>query len=43
MWTFIVVTFCFFSLGQSKLPGYILPILPIIAVISGGQIASRER
>ena len=41
MWTFVVVTFCFFSLGQSKLPGYILPILPIIAVISGGQIASR--
>jgi 4-amino-4-deoxy-L-arabinose transferase-like glycosyltransferase len=41
MWTFIVVTFCFFSLGQSKLPGYILPILPIIAVISGGQIISR--
>ncbi|MDX2428072.1 MAG: phospholipid carrier-dependent glycosyltransferase [Xanthomonadales bacterium] len=41
MWTFVVVTFCFFSLGQSKLPGYILPVLPIIAVISGGQIASR--
>jgi 4-amino-4-deoxy-L-arabinose transferase-like glycosyltransferase len=43
MWTFVVVTFAFFSLGQSKLPGYILPILPIIAVISGGQIASRGR
>lgn len=41
MWTFIAVTFCFFSLGQSKLPGYILPILPILAVISGGQIVSR--
>jgi 4-amino-4-deoxy-L-arabinose transferase-like glycosyltransferase len=41
MWTFVVVTFCFFSLGQSKLPGYILPILPIIAVISGGRIASK--
>lgn len=41
MWTFIVVTFCFFSLAQSKLPGYILPILPMIAVISGGQIVSR--
>lgn len=39
MWTFIVVTFCFFSLGQSKLPGYILPILPIIAILSGRQIA----
>jgi 4-amino-4-deoxy-L-arabinose transferase-like glycosyltransferase len=43
MWTFVVVTFCFFSLGQSKLPGYILPVLPMIAVISGGQIASRDR
>ncbi len=41
MWTFVVVTFCFFSLGQSKLPGYILPILPIIAVISGRRIASK--
>ncbi len=41
MWTFVVVTFCFFSLGQSKLPGYILPVLPVIAVLSGGQIASR--
>ena len=41
MWTFVVVTFCFFSLGQSKLPGYILPVLPVIAMISGGQIASR--
>jgi len=41
MWTFAVVTFCFFSLGQSKLPGYILPILPIIAVIAGGRIASK--
>jgi len=43
MWTFVVVTFCFFSLGQSKLPGYILPILPIIAVISGGQITSTGK
>ncbi|MFC1776517.1 phospholipid carrier-dependent glycosyltransferase [Pseudomonadota bacterium] len=43
MWTFVVVTFCFFSLGQSKLPGYILPILPVIAIIAGGQIAHRDR
>ena len=43
MWTFVVVTFCFFSLGQSKLPGYILPILPLIAVLSGGQIDRRGR
>jgi len=43
MWTFVVVTFCFFSLGQSKLPGYILPVLPLIAIIAGGQIAQRGR
>jgi len=43
MWTFVVVTFVFFSLGQSKLPGYILPILPIIAVLAGGQVAIRGR
>ncbi len=43
MWTFIVVTFCFFSIGQSKLPGYILPILPVIAILSGGQIATGQR
>jgi len=43
MWTFVVVTFLFFSLGQSKLPGYILPILPIIAILSGGQIAANKR
>ena len=43
MWTFVVVTFCFFSLGQSKLPGYILPILPIIAVLSGGQVVIKGR
>jgi len=43
MWTFAVVTFCFFSMGQSKLPGYILPILPVIAVMAAGQIASGGR
>lgn len=43
MWTFAVVTFVFFSLGQSKLPGYILPILPVIAVMSGGRLASGQR
>lgn len=43
LWTFIVVTFCFFSFGQSKLPGYILPILPIIAILAGGQLANKEQ
>ncbi|MBT8071748.1 MAG: glycosyltransferase family 39 protein [Gammaproteobacteria bacterium] len=43
MWTFAVVTFCFFSLGQSKLPGYILPILPVIAILAGKQIKETGR
>ncbi|MGA9574778.1 MAG: phospholipid carrier-dependent glycosyltransferase [Lysobacterales bacterium] len=43
MWTFIVVTFCFYSIGQSKLPGYILPILPVIAILSGVRIASDKQ
>jgi len=43
MWTFVVVTFCFFSLGHSKLPGYILPILPVIAILSGGQVKNLWR
>ena len=43
MWTFVVVTFCFFSLGQSKLPGYILPVLPVIAILSGVRITSGNQ
>ncbi|MGA9573877.1 MAG: phospholipid carrier-dependent glycosyltransferase [Lysobacterales bacterium] len=39
LWVFVIVTFIFYSLGQSKLPAYILPIFPVIAVISGGQIS----
>ncbi len=39
LWTFAVVTFCFYSLGQSKLPGYILPVIPVIAIISGRHMA----
>lgn len=43
MWTFITATFCFFSLGKSKLPGYILPVLPLIAILSGRWMTSAER
>jgi len=42
LWTFAVFTFVFFSLGQSKLPGYILPMLPVLAVLSGAHLSRLE-
>lgn len=42
LWAFAVVTFCFYSLGQSKLPGYILPIFPVIAILSGERLSRTE-
>lgn len=41
LWTFAVVVFVFFSLGQSKLPSYILPMIPAIAILAGQRLASR--
>ncbi|MGD2171160.1 MAG: glycosyltransferase family 39 protein [Gammaproteobacteria bacterium] len=35
LWVFIVLTFVFFSLGDSKLPSYIQPIMPILALLAG--------
>ena len=37
--TFIVVVFVFFSAGHSKLPPYILPLLPVLAILAGRHIA----
>jgi len=42
IWTFAVVTFIFFSLGQSKLPGYILPVFPAIAILTGRQLSCKQ-
>jgi len=39
-WT--VVPFVFFSLSQSKLPGYILPIVPPIALLIAKEISQPE-
>jgi 4-amino-4-deoxy-L-arabinose transferase-like glycosyltransferase len=41
LWSFAVVTFVFFSLGGSKLPPYILPIMPVIAILAAGRMAGR--
>ncbi len=43
LWTFVVFTLAFFSLGQSKLPGYILPVIPVIAVLSSGHLSQVKR
>jgi len=39
LWTFVVFTLVFFSLSQSKLPAYILPVVPVLAILSGGRLA----
>jgi len=35
---FAVVVFVFFSAGHSKLPAYILPMLPVLAVVAGKRL-----
>ena len=46
LWVTAVVTLVFFSLSRAKLPGYILPAFPPLAVLTGGILAgwasSRE-
>lgn len=37
-----VVIFVFFSLSSSKLPSYILPIFPALALVIGNQLASMS-
>jgi 4-amino-4-deoxy-L-arabinose transferase-like glycosyltransferase len=44
-WIWAVVPIVFFSFSESKLPGYILPIFPALAVIIGAEVErflSRE-
>jgi 4-amino-4-deoxy-L-arabinose transferase-like glycosyltransferase len=44
-WIWAVVPIVFFSFSESKLPGYILPIFPALAVIIGAEVerfVSRE-
>jgi 4-amino-4-deoxy-L-arabinose transferase-like glycosyltransferase len=37
---FTVFVLLFFSLGQSKLASYILPVMPVVAVLAGRQMAA---
>ena len=36
---FTIFVLVFFSLGQSKLASYILPVMPVVAVLAGRQLA----
>jgi len=42
MWVFIVATFVFFSLAHSKLPAYILPVFPFVAILAAKRIAKLK-
>jgi 4-amino-4-deoxy-L-arabinose transferase-like glycosyltransferase len=41
-WVYIVLTFVFFSIAESKLPAYILPIMPVVALLAGKRLASKK-
>jgi 4-amino-4-deoxy-L-arabinose transferase-like glycosyltransferase len=41
LWTWCVVTFCFFSASDSKLVPYILPIFPALAVLMAAATEAR--
>ncbi len=43
LWSFVAVTFVFFSLGDSKLPAYILPVMPVVAVLAAQRMAEAKR
>ncbi len=42
IWVYAAFIFVFFSLGHSKLPAYIVPIFPMLAVLAGRALARRE-
>jgi 4-amino-4-deoxy-L-arabinose transferase-like glycosyltransferase len=42
LWTYVVFIFAFFSLGRSKLPTYLLPVLPPLALLIGQHIAEAR-
>ncbi|WP_428633378.1 phospholipid carrier-dependent glycosyltransferase [Sedimenticola sp.] len=42
LWVFVVFVLFFFSFSNSKLPPYILPALPIVAILAGRRIAATR-
>ena len=43
IWIYVVSIFLFFSFGGSKLPSYILPIFPMIALLAARRLRDRGR
>ena len=42
LWTYAVLVFAFFSLGSSKLPSYLLPLFPALALLIGRRLAAGQ-
>jgi len=42
LWLWIVITFAFFSLSGSKLPSYILPLFPALALLVGDGLSQDD-
>jgi 4-amino-4-deoxy-L-arabinose transferase-like glycosyltransferase len=42
LWTYAVLIFAFFSLGSSKLPSYLLPLFPALALLIGRRLAAGQ-
>jgi len=40
MWVFIAFVVVFFSIGQSKLPAYILPVFPLVAIFTSRRMVA---
>ncbi|MDN5864704.1 MAG: hypothetical protein L0I62_05745, partial [Gammaproteobacteria bacterium] len=42
LWLWVVLIFLFFSISDSKLPSYILPIIPALAILIGRELSRVE-
>ncbi len=42
LWVYTVFVFLFFSMSHSKLPGYILPMFPALALLVGENMTKRK-
>ena len=42
LWIWVTVIFAFFSLSSSKLPGYIIPIFPALAILAALALAGLD-
>lgn len=43
LWLWVAFIFVFFSISHSKLPSYILPIIPALAVLTGRELSGAPR